>query len=131
MTNVNVSRETHPRPPTAAGIAVCVITPLSVNNRAAEGGRAAVVRAVVADGAGGGSGVKVCTDVGDVGDGGGAHRNETNDPCGTTARTKADRPPVITPPKVNNRATGAHGGASRRGRSLFYPTYLDMPIFLI
>lgn len=51
MTNVNVSRETHPRPPAAAGRDACVTTPLSDNNHAAEGGRAAVARAVVADGA--------------------------------------------------------------------------------
>lgn len=58
LTNVNVSRGTHPRPPAAAGRDACVTTPLSVNNRTAEGGRAAVVRAVVADGAGGGSGAR-------------------------------------------------------------------------
>lgn len=63
MTNVNVSRETHSRPTAPAGIGACVTTLHKVNNRAAEGARAAVVREVVADGAGGGSGMKVCTDV--------------------------------------------------------------------
>ena len=45
------------RPPAPAGIGACETTPQKDNNRAAEGVRAAVVREVAADGAGGGSGV--------------------------------------------------------------------------
>ena len=77
----NVPRGTHPRPPAAAAIDACETTPFSVKNRAAEGGRAAVVREVVTDGAGGGSGVKAQTDVAAVPRGRWS-RNGTDDPRG-------------------------------------------------
>lgn len=86
---------------------------------------------VATSGAGGGSEMKVRADVGDVGDGGSAYRNATDDPRGTTARTEADRPPVMTQPKVNNRAAEARAGASRRGRSLLYSRNTYMSLYTI